>query len=153
LPTGIFYAAGVKTNVLFFTRGKKEVDNTKNVWIYDMRTNGPSYGKRTPFTRNAFDDFIKAYTGGVVETELKTDWQGEIDEAKRLKIADNDKRWQCFSREQIAAKNDSLDIGLIADDTLSNGVDLGEPVDIARHALAELKSITEELNKIIEELG
>jgi type I restriction enzyme M protein len=152
LPTGIFYAAGVKTNVLFFTRGKKEISNTRSVWIYDMRTNAPSYGKRTPFTRNAFDDFIKAYTGGIAETELKTDWLGEIDEAKRLKIAETDNRWQCFSREQIAAKKDSLDIGLIADDTLSSGADLGEPVDIARHALAELKSITEELNKIIEEL-
>jgi len=153
LPTGIFYAAGVKTNVLFFTRGKKEVDNTKNVWIYDMRTNAPSYGKRTPFTRNAFDDFVKAYTGGIEETELKTDWRGEIDEAKRQQIADVDNRWQCFSRKEIVTKNDSLDIGLIADDTLSNSADLGEPIDIAREALAELKSITEELNLIIEELG
>mgnify|MGYP000097252534 CR=1 FL=1 len=59
LPTGIFYAAGVKTNVLFFTRGKTETDNTKNVWYYDMRTNAPNYGKRTPFTREAFNDFIK----------------------------------------------------------------------------------------------
>ncbi|ALL05627.1 SAM-dependent methyltransferase [Pedobacter sp. PACM 27299] len=153
LPTGIFYAAGVKTNVLFFTRGKKEVDNTKNVWVYDMRTNAPSYGKRTPFTRNAFDDFIKAYTGGIAETELKTSWLGEISEAKRSEVTGTDKRWQCFSREQIAAKNDSLDIGLIADDTLNDGADLGEPVDIARHALAELKSITDELNKIMKELG
>jgi len=153
LPTGIFYAAGVKTNVLFFTRGKKEVGNTKNVWIYDMRTNAPSYGKRTPFTRSAFDGFVKAYTGGVAETELKTDWQGEIDETKRFEIAETDKRWQCFSREQVAAKKDSLDIGLIADDTLTNSSDLGEPIDIARQALVELKSITKELDKIIEELG
>lgn len=153
LPTGIFYAAGVKTNVLFFARGKKEVDNTKNVWIYDMRTNAPSYGKRTPFIRNAFGAFVKAYTGGVEETELKTDWSGEIDEAKRKQIADIDKRWQCFSRQQIAAKNDSLDIGLIADETLGNSDDQGEPIDIARQALAELKSITDELNLIIIELG
>ena len=65
LPTGIFYAAGVKTNVLFFTRGKTETENTKNVWYYDMRTNAPNYGKRTAFTREAFDDFVKAYTGGL----------------------------------------------------------------------------------------
>lgn len=55
LPTGIFYAPGVKTNVLFFTRGKTEKNNTKNVWYYDMRTNMPSFGKRTPFTRKAFE--------------------------------------------------------------------------------------------------
>ena len=59
LPTGIFYAAGVKTNVLFFTRGTKETDNTKNVWFYDMRTNTPNYGKRTAFTEKAFDAFSR----------------------------------------------------------------------------------------------
>jgi type I restriction enzyme M protein len=50
LPTGIFYAQGVKTNVLFFERGKTETGNTGKVWYYDMRTNTPNYGKRTPFT-------------------------------------------------------------------------------------------------------
>ena len=45
LPTGIFYAQGVKTNVLFFQRGKTDRGNTKNVWIYDLRTNMPSFGK------------------------------------------------------------------------------------------------------------
>jgi type I restriction enzyme M protein len=153
LPTGIFYAAGVKTNVLFFTRGKKEVGNTENVWIYDMRTNAPSYGKRTPFTRNAFSDFIKAYTGGVTETELKTHWTGEINESNRLAIAEIDKRWQCFTRPQVAAKNDSLDIGLIDNVNLNNSAEVVEPIEIARQALAELQSITDELNKIIKELA
>lgn len=45
LPTGIFYAQGVKTNVLFFTRGTTDKDNTKEVWFYDLRTNMPSFGK------------------------------------------------------------------------------------------------------------
>src|SRR5690606_16334898 len=43
LPTGIFYAAGVKTNVLFFTRGAKDKGNTKAVWFYDMRSNVPMF--------------------------------------------------------------------------------------------------------------
>ena len=51
LPTGIFYAQGVKTNVLFFTRGKTDKGNTRTVWFYDLRTNVPSFGKRTPLTR------------------------------------------------------------------------------------------------------
>jgi type I restriction-modification system DNA methylase subunit len=42
LPTGIFYAQGVKTNVLFFTRGEKDKGNTKEVWVYDLRANMPS---------------------------------------------------------------------------------------------------------------
>jgi type I restriction enzyme M protein len=61
LPTGIFYAQGVKTNVLFFTRGEKDKSNTKAVWFYDMRTNAPSFGKRTPFTRAHFAEFEKAF--------------------------------------------------------------------------------------------
>ena len=41
LPTGIFYAQGVKTNVLFFTRGETDKGNTKEVWVYDLRANAP----------------------------------------------------------------------------------------------------------------
>lgn len=153
LPTGIFYAAGVKTNVLFFTRGKIEIGNTKNVWVYDMRTNAPSFGKRTPFTRAAFADFVKAYTGGVSIHAVKDNWRGDVDEAKRAKAAKEDNRWQLFSREAIAAKGDSLDIGLIADSSLSNDNDRGEPIDIAREALVELDAITKELNDLIKELS
>jgi type I restriction enzyme M protein len=54
LPTGIFYAQGVKTNVLFFTRGQTDKGNTKEVWVYDLRANMPQYGKRTPLTREHF---------------------------------------------------------------------------------------------------
>lgn len=151
LPTGIFYAAGVKTNVLFFTRGKTETKNTKRVWFYDMRTNAPSYGKRTLFGRDAFDGFVKAYTGGVALDKLKSDYDGSIDDAKRAAIKDD--RWQQFTREEIAAKNDSLDIGLIEDESVSKSSDLGEPVDIAKEAATELDAIKNELNQIIELLG
>jgi type I restriction enzyme M protein len=147
LPTGIFYAAGVKTNVLFFTRSKKEVGATTRVWIYDMRTNAPSYGKRTPFTREAFADFVKAYTGGIALDEVKDQYQGEIDEAKRKAI--QDPRWQVFTREQIATKNDSLDIGLIEDENISKNSDLGDPIAIAKEAALELDAIKRELDLII----
>lgn len=151
LPTGIFYAAGVKTNVLFFTRGATETGNTKNVWFYDMRTNMPSFGKRTPFTREAFTDFVLAYTGGVAIEQVKEEYDGTIDDGKRQGI--QDERWQCVSREEIAKKNDSLDIGLIADESLTNSTDLGEPIDIAKEAMLELEGIAKELNAIIKELG
>ncbi|AFL86157.1 type I restriction-modification system methyltransferase subunit [Belliella baltica DSM 15883] len=151
LPTGIFYAAGVKTNVLFFTRGKKETGNTKRVWFYDMRTNAPSYGKRTPFTREAFAGFVTAYTGGTDMESLKQGYEGEIDNEKRKTVADP--RWQVFTREQIAAKNDSLDIGLIEDENISKNADLGDPLDIARLAAEELDGIKKELDQIISLLG
>ena len=57
LPTGIFYAQGVKTNVLFFTRGKTDKGNTKEVWFYDLRTNMPSFGKTNPLKK---EDFVLA---------------------------------------------------------------------------------------------
>lgn len=150
LPTGIFYAAGVKTNVLFFTRGTTETGNTKNVWFYDMRTNMPNFGKRTPFTREAFADFVLAYTGGIPLDQVKEEYDGTIDDSQRQLI--KDERWRCISRDMIAKKNDSLDIGLIADDSLTNSADLGEPIDIAKEALRELEGVTKELNKIIKEL-
>ena len=53
LPTGIFYAQGVKTNVLFFTREKTDKDSTKAVWFYDLRTNMPSFGKTNPLKAEA----------------------------------------------------------------------------------------------------
>lgn len=151
LPTGIFYAAGVKTNVLFFTRGKTETGNTKNVWTYDMRTNAPSYGKRTPFEEKAFEDFVKAYTGGITIDNVEKEYDGLVSDEKRKTI--KDERWNCITIEEIATKNYSLDLGLIADNTLTNSEDLGEPIDIAKQALAELQSITEQLNAIIKELN
>ncbi|WP_018618336.1 type I restriction-modification system subunit M [Spirosoma luteum] len=151
LPTGIFYAAGVKTNVLFFERGTSETGNTQKVWFYDMRTNAPSYGKRTPFTRAAFADFARAYTGGIDLADLSDNYDGTIDHAKRATVTDE--RFSCLTREQITAKNDSLDLGLIADDSHSTGTDDAEPLDIAREAANELKAMHLELEKIIELLG
>lgn len=150
LPTGIFYAAGVKTNVLFFTRATTETDNTPGVWFYDMRTNVPNYGKRTPFTETAFADFIKAYTGGITAEKVELEYDGVVDHNKRLAI--KDERWKYLNREAIAKKNDSLDLGLIADDSINNGEDLGEPIAIAKEAMEELKSITAQLEAMINEL-
>tara|TARA_R110002012_G_scaffold272711_1_gene458352 strand:+ start:10688 stop:12148 length:1461 start_codon:yes stop_codon:yes gene_type:complete len=151
LPTGIFYAAGVKTNVLFFTRGTTEMGNTKGIWYFDMRTNVPSYGKRTPFTREAFNEFIEAYTGGITPENLATDFDGIIDYVARKNITNE--RWNYIDRETVAKKNDSLDLGLIADESVGNGKDLGEPIEIAKEALSELQTITEQLQAMIKELG
>ena len=151
LPTGIFYAAGVKTNVLFFTRATTETQITPGVWFYDMRTNVPNYGKRTPFTEKAFENFIKAYTGGITFDQVETAYDGIVDHEKRKKF--KDERWQYITREEIAKKNDSLDLGLIADESISKAEDLGEPIDIAKEALAEINNITAELNAMIKELN
>ena len=150
LPTGIFYAAGVKTNVLFFTRGKEELGNTKKVWFYDLRTNMPTFGKRTPFTEEVFKDFIYAYTGGMSADKVVDEYDGSIDDELRAKI--KDERWQCYTLEEIAEKNDTLDIGLIADNSVQSSDALGEPEDIIREAKDELNEILKQLDDILKEL-
>jgi type I restriction enzyme M protein len=133
LPTGIFYAQGVKTNVLFFTRGTSDVGNTKEVWVYDLRTNMPSFGKRNPLTAEHFAGFIQAYT-----TEDRRQVQ--------------DERWNVFTREEIAKKGDSLDIGLIADESLSIYENLPDPIASAEEAVEKLELAISLLNEVIAEL-
>ncbi len=151
LPTGIFYAAGVKTNVLFFTRGTTETGNTKRVWFYDMRTAAPSYGKRTPFTRAAFAGFINAYTGGIDIDQVRAAYDGAVDDELRSHI--EDERWTSLTREEIAAKNDSLDLGLMAEAGIGDGAIVEEPLDIAKEAAEELRAIQVELEKLVQLLG
>ena len=81
LPTGIFYAQGVKTNVLFFTRGKTDKHNTKEVWIYDLRNDMPSFGKTNPLKSEHFDDFVECYADGDLSKRKKHT-------AKKIQTAD-----------------------------------------------------------------
>ena len=140
LPTGIFYAQGVKTNVLFFTRGKKDKDNTKKVWVFDMRTNMPNFGKRNPLTLDHFKEFIDAFGKNSYGKANRKD-QGETS------------RFRCFTREQIAKRNDSLDISWLQDDSIRRGEDLPDPADIADEILAQLGIATQEMQELAKLLG
>lgn len=133
LPTGIFYAQGVKTNVLFFDRGITEQGNTKETWIYDLRTNMSSFGKRNQLAMAHFEDFMKAYVA-----------------KDRSHIEDS--RWNKFMREDIAKNNDNLDIGLIADDSLSTYDNLPDPIESSEEAILKLQQAMELLNEVVEEL-
>lgn len=151
LPTGIFYAQGVKTNVLFFERGTSETGNTKQIWYYDLRTNMESLGKRNPLSRKHFSDFVLAYTGGISIDEVKEKFDGTVNFKKREKI--KDPRWRSFTRKEIEAKNDSLDVGLIADDSYGSNGQGVEPIELARTAKGEMEVIMKELDEIIKELS
>jgi type I restriction enzyme M protein len=140
LPTGIFYAQGVKTNVLFFTRGKRDTDNTKEVWVYDLRTNMPSFGKRNPLALEHFKEFIDAF-GKDRYGKAKRKDQGETG------------RFRCYSRKEIAKRNDSLDISWLQDDSVRRGDDLPDPADIADEILAKLSSATSEMKELAHLLG
>jgi len=156
LPTGIFYAAGVKTNVLFFDKPTditKDKGNTKKVWVYDLRANTPQFGKRTVLTKAHFDEFYEA-----VGSDLT-----QVDEAKRQAFINNHKngseignvdtcRLRCFTREEITAKDDSLDLAWIRDDSIEDAANLPEPDVLINEAIEELAGAINDLKSILVEL-
>lgn len=128
LPTGIFYAQGVKTNVLFFTRGKGDKANTKATWIYDLRTNMPSFGKRRQLTREHFAGFEHAWAMRA---------NGYVDDRSRV-----------FSREEMKKRGDNLDITWLKEDSAKSGESDDEPEAIAaqiaerlEYALGEIRAL------------
>lgn len=139
LPTGIFYAQGVKTNVLFFRRGTPDKGNTQAVWVFDMRANMPAFGKTRPLTVADFADFEAAYG---------TDPNGGADRQDQ----GEEGRWRRFSREAIAAGNDNLDIAWLRDTEAEAEEALTEPEDIAAAIIGHLKAALEEIEALSEEI-
>lgn len=157
LPTGIFYAQGVKTNVLFFTKGtaenpKQDENCTQNVWVYDLRTNMPSFGKRTPFTDQHLQPFENCYHAtpreeqhGQIPLSLEGEGRGE---------GNTETRWRCFSRDWIKTqKADSLDIAWLKDQDSVDAASLPEPDVLAAEAMSELTEALRELNGLMLALG
>jgi type I restriction enzyme M protein len=139
LPTGIFYAQGVKTNVLFFQRGKSDKANTKAVWVYDMRANMPAFGKTRLLRVEDFADFEKAYG---------SDPNG----AGKRKDQGVEERWRCFTRDAIKARNDNLGIAWLRDTEADAEEQLTEPEDIAAAIIGHLKAALQEIETLSEEL-
>jgi len=129
LPTGIFYAQGVKTNVLFFTRGETEKDNTKEIAYYDLRTNQEGFGKTRPLRKSDFDEFMEGYR----------------DPSKRT-----GERWSKFTREQIEKEHgDSLDLGLLRDDSVKDYDELPDPIESGEEAVAQLEEAVDQLKSVV----
>ncbi|MBQ4876366.1 N-6 DNA methylase [Pseudoalteromonas luteoviolacea] len=182
LPTGIFYAQGVKTNVLFFTKGAADDKTqkegcTKNVWVYDLRTNMPSFGKRTPFGESHLQPFEAVYGEDANGTSPRTEGEYSFgaEEIAVDKSAEENKgmdaserahgnkeaqqklahsRWRCFTREWIAdTKGDSLDISWLKDKDSVDAADLPAPGVLAKEAKDGLTSALVELDELISELA
>ena len=98
-----------------------------------MHTNMQSFGKTAQLKNEHFKDFIKAYT------------------AKDRSVI-KDERWSVFTREQIKEKNDSLDLGLIRDDSVLDYEDLQDPVESGEEIIAQLEEATD-LIMIIGQMG
>lgn len=144
LPTGIFYAQGVKTNVLFFTRGKQSRDNTQEVWVYDLRTNMPVFGKRTQLARSQFTKF---------EVAFGSDPLGGRDSLSKRKDTGDQSRFRRFTRDWIAERDDRLDIAWLKDESEAEDDTLSEPAMLAQEAMMELETAIEELRGILLELA
>ena len=137
LPTGIFYAGGVKTNVLFFTRGARDKNNTRDVWFYDMRANMPAFGKRTPLTRAHFADFEQCYGKDPLGKSKRKD-QGEAG------------RFRKFTRAEIEKRENNLDISWLRDESATDHDDLPDPDEIAAEIMVHLQTAMDEMAALQE---
>jgi len=132
LPTGIFYAQGVKANVLFFdNRPAGKSVATKEVWYYDYRTNIHHTLKRNPLRLENLRDFIDCYRPGN-RHKRKPTWDAE---------KNPDGRWRKFTYDELAARDKtSLDIFWLKDDSLADLDNLPEPADLAEEIIENLES-------------
>lgn len=139
LPTGIFYAQGVMTNVLFFSRGKTDQGNTKSVWIYDMRTGTPAFGRKQPLTSEHFADFEACFGGDV------------YGKTKRIDLG-KDSRFREFTRSEISDRQDNLDITWLRDDTNESDKFSTDPNELAARISLLLKGAVEQIDFIGDQL-
>jgi type I restriction enzyme M protein len=140
LPQGIFYAQGVKTNVLFMTRAKVDRGATKGVWVYDMRTNVDSFGKTRPLTEADFREFEAAFgsdPGGGAE---------RTDEGAAGRF-----RW--FSRAAIAANVDSLDLTWLREESGDPIDNLHSPDDVAKAIRTSLNAAVQKVEALDHDIG
>ena len=132
LPTGVFYAQGVKANVIFFdNREASPAPWTKQVWYYDYRTNVHHTLKKKPMRFEDLSDFVKCYNPRD-RHQRKATW----DEEDTL-----DGRWRSYSYEEIRARDKtSLDIFWLRDKSLTDLDNLPEPDDLAEEIIENLEA-------------
>jgi type I restriction enzyme M protein len=144
LPSGIFYAQGVKTNVLFFTRGVTHKKNTKEVWVYDLRADMAVFGKRNGLARDHFAEFEQAFGD---------DPTGSPSSLKKRRENHPEGRWRRFTRKQVAEHGDSLDFAWLTEKkAYASGGD-NSATQLTQYAVHELESALDDLTRILAELG
>ena len=143
LPTGIFYAQGVKANVLFFERRPAiETPWTKIVWFYDFRTNMHFTLKQNRLTRAGLDDFVRCYQPHDRYNRTAT-WSEDNSEG----------RWRAYSYEEIASRDKaSLDIFWLRDESLEDSANLPEPHVLAEEIADDLRAALEQIEDVLADL-
>ncbi len=158
LPTGIFYAQGVKANVLFFDRKPaQEKPWTQKLWIYDLRTNLHFTLKENTLKRSDLDDFVGCYFGqsgsGVPPLDqVKKQSRDGSATPNRHDRKESD-RFKSFTYEELTKRDKvNLDIFWLKDDALEESANLPAPEIIAQEITDDLEAALEQFATIAEDL-
>jgi type I restriction enzyme M protein len=137
LPTGIFYAQGVKANVLFFDKKPAaEEPWTRRLWVYDLRTNQHFTLKQNPLRRHHLDDFVASYLPGK-------------DRSERVET----ERFKSFTHDELIARDKAnLDITWLRDESLEDMHNLPTPEIIAREIVEDLTAALAEFEAVASAL-
>ena len=144
LPTGLFYAQGVKANVLFFDkRPGGETASTQKLWIYDLRTNKHFILKTDPLKREDLDNFVKCYNPAN-RHHRKPTWSEKHPYG----------RWRAYTYDELVARDKaSLDLFWLKDDSLEDSANLPDPDIIAQEIVDDLEAALEQFSLIANDLG
>ena len=145
LPTGLFYAQGVKANVLFFDRKPaSEKPWTRKLWIYDLRTNMHFTLKTKPLKREDLDEFVECYNPEN-RNQRKATWT-----EKRKP----DGCWRSFTYKELVERDKaSLDIFWLRDESLEESENLPDPEVIAADIVEDLEAALEQFREIALDLA
>jgi type I restriction enzyme M protein len=143
LPTGIFYAQGVKANVLFFEKkAASETPWTKKLWIYDLRTNQHFTLKTNPLKRADLDDFVACYKADA-RHKRKATWSE----------SDPSGRWRAYDYAELTQRDKcSLDVFWLKDESLEASENLPDPDVIATEIVEDLRAALEQFEAVEADL-
>lgn len=144
LPTGLFYAQGVKANVLFFDKKPaSETAWTKKLWIYDLRTNKHFTLKTNPMRVEDLGEFVDLYNPAN-RNDRKPTWSTENPEG----------RWRAYDYDELIVRDKaSLDIFWLKDESLADSDNLPAPEVIAQEIVEDLEAALEQFRLIAADLG
>ncbi|MCB9663434.1 MAG: SAM-dependent DNA methyltransferase [Alphaproteobacteria bacterium] len=144
LPTGIFYAQGVKANVLFFDRKPASPNPwTRKLWVYDLRTNKHFTLKTKRMRRADLGEFVACY-GAEDRGAVDALWDEE---------GNPEGRWRAYSYDELVARDKcSLDTFWLKDDSLLDAENLPEPDEIAQEIAEDLRAALEQIEEILGDL-
>ena len=155
LPTGLFYAQGVKADVLLFDkRPGGESASTQKLWIYDLRTNKHFTLKTDPLKREDLDEFVECYNGGSLPASKSSSQASWHDRKPTWSEKNPDGRWRAYTYDELVARDKaSLDLFWLKDDSLEDSANLPDPDVIAQEIVADFEAALEQFRLIANDLG